>query len=386
MKPVYLVLSITLVLFALSVTAWIGRYRISVANPQLKPVVDTSELPIPEQGPFGNAVATEQSFNFGVMEKGDKGSHTFVIRNEGQGPLRVKKGSTSCGQCTFGAVSRTDDIPPGETVEVTVNWELKSDVPKFRQTADVYTTDPDHKKLTFAIDGIVDRPLRLIPEGTWSMGDLNEYEPTVAEGTLFSTLVDDIEIEKVECDNPLVNVTWERTSAEELAKKKGPQQEKPKVALVVKVAVAPNSSVGPLRETIKLHTNVRGGSTVEISLTGRRPGPIEVKGRGFNAENNVVKLGEFPAAEGKKAKLQMYVRNLEGELEAQHIEAEDSRVKVQVASTGRMFGKSKVYDIDVEVPPGVTAIRRDKGAEPVVLKLNHPAASEYKMYVDYYAR
>lgn len=385
MKPVYLVLSITLVLLALSVTAWIGRYRVSVANPQPKPAVDTSELPIPEHGPFGKAVASEQSFNFGAMEKGGKGSHTFVIRNEGKGPLRVKKGTTSCGQCTFGAVSRTDDIPPGETVEVTVNWELKSDIPKFRQTADVHTTDPEHKKLTFAIEGLVDRPLRLIPEGTWSMGDLNEYEPTVAEGTLFSTLVDDIEIEKVECDNPAVKVTWERLSDEEMAKR-GPQQERPKVAFTVKVTVAPGSSIGPLREAIKLHTNVRGGSSVEISLTGRRPGPIEVKGRGFNAENNVVKLGEFPATEGKKAKLQMYVRNIDGELETQHINAEDSRVKVQVAPTGRQFGKSKVYDIDVEVPPGVSAIRRDKEAEPVVLKLNHPTVSEFKMYVDYYAR
>jgi len=386
MKPVYLVLSITLVLFALSVTAWIGRYRISAANPHPKPAVDTSELPIPEKGPFGKAVATEKSFNFGVMEKGDKGSHTFVIKNEGPGPLRVKKGSTSCGQCTFGAVSRDDDIPVGESVEVTVNWELKSDVPKFRQTADVYTTDPEHKKLIFAIEGIVDRPLRLVPEGAWAMGDLNEYEPTTAQGSLFSTLVDDIQIEKVECDNPLVKVTWERTSTEELALKKGAQQEKPKVALTVKVTVEPGSSVGPLRETIKLHTNVRGGTTVEISLTGKRPGPIEVKGRNFNTENNVIKLGEFPATEGKKAKLQMYVRNLEGELEAQQIETDDARVKVQVASTGRVFGKSKVYDIDVEVLPGVSVLRRDKAAEPVVLKLNHPAANEYKMYVDYFAR
>lgn len=388
MKPVHLVLAMTFALLAFSAVVWVGRYQVQHSTAKSLPEPEElSELPIPEHGPYGKAVASEESYDFGVLEKGKKGSHVFVIKNEGPGPLRVKKGKTSCGQCTFGEVSRTDDIPPGETVEVTVNWELKSDAPMFRQTADVYTTDPEHKKLQFAIEGKVDIPVRVSPEGTWGMGDLNESEPTVVEGLIYSTMIDAFEIESAECANPLVSVTWRPATSEEAAKyKPSTSSPNPTVAYKVSVTVAKGTTIGPLRETVKLHTSVRGGTDVQFNLSGKRPGPIEVKGRNFSLDNHVIKLGEFQATEGAKAKLQMYVRSLEGELTAEQVNPADSRVQVRVAPTGRIFGKSKVYDVEIEVPPGPPIVHRDKAAEPIVLKLNHPSVEEFKLYADYLAK
>jgi hypothetical protein len=384
MKPVNLVLTVAFAIAALSVTVWLGRYQgqVPVVNPAANvPTIDLGELPIPAQGPYGKAVASEMLFDFGMLERGDKGSHTFVIKNEGPGPLRVKRGMTSCGQCTFGTVVPEDeDIPPGKSAEVKIDWKIESPQNRFRQTADVYTTDPDNKKLVFSIVGHVDTPLHLVPDGTWSLGDLSETEPTTVEGFLYSTVTDEIVIDRVECANPLVKVTWEPAAASMLEEKKA------KSGLTIKVAIAPGTTIGPLRESIKLHSPIRGGIEVGFSLVGKRPGPIEIKGRNFNAENNVVKLGEFPATEGATAKLSMYVRNCEEGFEAQHVAEENGRVKVRVTPTGKSFGKSKVFDVEVEVPPGASAVRRDRNAEPVVLKLNHPSITEFKMYVDYLAK
>lgn len=391
MKPVQLVLTVAFAITALSLTVWLGKQRgqiPAIATPPAPTEVET-ELPIPAQGPYGKAVVTETTHDFGSLEMGGKGSHIFVIKNEGKGPLRVKQGGTTCGQCTFGKVSREgEDIPPGETAEVEVQWNIKVPSSKFRQSATVFTTDPNNKKLAFNIIGAVDVPLRIVPEGTWTTGDLSEKEPTTIEGMLYSTLVDSIPIDRVECSSPLVKVTWEPISREDLAKKApASSQEKPPISAVkIKVTIEPAASVGPFRETVKLYTGVREGLEMEFKLSGRRPGPIELKGPGVNPENNIIVLGEFPAEQGKKVKVQMYVRNLEGELKAEQLEPEKGRAQVRVSEASRNFGKSKVYDVEIEVPAGPPNTHREKNSELVLLKLNHPTVSEFKMYVDYNAR
>jgi len=202
----------------------------------------------------------------------------------------------------------------------------------------------------------------------------------VVEGALYSLILDDVEIDRAECSNPLVSVTWEKATASDLAEKGG------KSGAKIKVAVAPGSAIGPFRETVKLHTTARKGTEMEFTLIGKRSGPIEFKGRGFYPEKNVFNIGQFPAAEGKKAKLQMYVRNFDDELEVQQAEFENSRVKVSVSSPPKTFGKAKVYDLEVEVVPGPPVVRIERNPEPILLKLNHPMANEIKLYVDYHAK
>lgn len=388
MKPVHLVLTITFAIAAMSATAWLMKSQGTVSTdqpelpvPAVEPEGPAAPFVIPATGPYGKAVTKETTFDFGVMEKGGKGTHTFVIINEGPGPLRVKQGMTSCGQCTIGKVSpENEDIPVGGSANVQIDWEIKIPASRFRQTADIHTTDPENKKLVFTIQGQVDSALHLVPDGNWLMGDLSETEPSVVEGLLYSSVLDEVVIDRVEVSSPLVTVTWDKATASQLAERKG------KSGAKIKVTVAPASAIGPMRETVKLHTAVRGGTVIEFTLSGRRPGPIEIKGRGFTGENNLLRLGEFPAEQGTKSKLQMYVRNLDGELEAEQIDSEQGRVQVRVAPTGKTFGKSKVYEIEVEIPPGPPGARMGKDPQPVLLKLNHPSATEFKFYVDYFAR
>jgi len=382
MKPAQLVLILTVVIVALTMTVWFGRDqgRIDIVDTKPKtPEVATPELPIPETGPFGKAVAEELTYNFGSVEKGDQGSHVFVIKNEGEGPLRVKTGTTSCGQCTF-AKTGEDEIPPGKSAEVTINWTIKIPNGKFRQTAEVFTTDPSNKKLILAIEGYVDSPMHLVPEGTWNLGDMSETEPTVAEGLLYSTQYDEIPMNRFESSNPTIQVTWEPAAEAILTEKMA------KAGYKIKVVIPPGTALGPVRENVKLFTGVRKETVIEFDLAGKRPGSVEIKGRGWNSENNLVLLGDVVASAGAKSKLMMYVRNFDGDLEVQQVDAEKSRVKVHVGSSGKTFGKSKVYEVEVEVPPGPAERRRGKDAVPIVLKLNHPSVTEFKLFADFHAK
>ncbi|MCG8583169.1 MAG: DUF1573 domain-containing protein, partial [Pirellulales bacterium] len=112
------------VMFAIGYNAylfgWVGEPKATVlANlpePQeVEPILDKNPrprrgnpktnaskmLPLPPaDGPQPKAVAVEPSFDFGSMMGGDKGRHEFVIRNDGEYPLQLAKGKTSC-KCTI---------------------------------------------------------------------------------------------------------------------------------------------------------------------------------------------------------------------------------------------------------------------------------------------
>lgn len=383
MKPVAVILTIAFTFVALSVTVWLGRYQGVIDLPQLSGGPPTEAVPgsleIPANGPFGKAVPVEMTYDFGVLSIGSKGSHVFVVKNEGQGPLRVKTGKTSCIQCTVGGVSREDDILPGESVDVTIKWEIKSPNEKFRQWAEVHTTDPDNKRIELSIEGRVDRPLRLTPEDVWVVGDLLPDVPTVVRGTLYSLILDEVTIDKFECVNPHVSVTWEPATPETLAELKA------KSGVQITVSVAASSPLGPLRESITLVSPHNGGTSIQLGLTGQRSGPIEFKGPRWNPETNFLTLGEFPANKGIKSKLYLYVRDLEGELVVESIEQKYNAVKFTFPPTGKVIGKSKLYEVEVEIPPGSSAKRRGEDAEQIRLKLNHPNAKEYRFYVSYHS-
>jgi hypothetical protein len=82
----------------------------------------------------------------------------------------------------------------------------------------------------------------------------------------------------------------------------------------------------------------------------------------------------------------VYVRNLEGDLELQEVHSEGVECRATLSPTGQAFGGSKIYDLKIEIPPGPPAVHHGREPHPIVLKLNHPAVSEFKMSLDYLAK
>jgi len=96
-------------------------------------------------------------------------------------------------------------------------------------------------------------------------------------------------------------------------------------------------------------------------------------------------LWEFPAATGKKVNLTFMVRDFEENLVLKGVSPAETRVKVTFPSEGKIFGKSKSYQVQIEVPPGPAARHRDAEGEVLELQFNHPDAPDLKLTVDYNA-
>src|SRR5262245_20541071 len=72
--------------------------------------------PLSETGPYPKTVIDRTEFDFGRMEVGDEESHEFTIRNEGEAPLVLKKGPTTC-LCTISDIPN-NTVEPGKSATV----------------------------------------------------------------------------------------------------------------------------------------------------------------------------------------------------------------------------------------------------------------------------
>ena len=404
MKPFSIVLSLILGLAALSLLVWVGRFgaplpvvkKVDPAVETKKHVPTVEDLPMPASGPFGKAELSELEFNFGIKNVGDEDKHVFTVKNIGEGVLEFKMGKPTC-QCTVGEITtqngepitkdgetvKEGSIAPGESINILVKWVMKTQNEKFRQVVPVVTTDPDQRKIDLAIQGAVDQPLHLMPDSFWDFGDMSATEPSHAQGYVASKVLDNFTITEVPREDSKVKVSWEPADALTTAAYHA------KCGYLIKVECSPDVPIGRYREIIKLKC-VAGDTEMNIEFTvgGRRSGPIEVRGvvgATFNVESNRLFFGEFPASAGKKAKVNFIVKDLDQELALESIEPANDRIKLTVPATGKPIGKSKSYQVEVEILPGPPAKHRNEGAETLNLKFNHPGAPDFKLAVDYHA-
>jgi len=401
-KPFSIVLSIVLGLGALAFIVWIGRFggalpvstSSSGQGDASKAAKKVEEIPLPKSGPFGKAEVAESEFNFGVKNVGDKDQHTFSIKNVGEGVLRFEMGKPTC-QCTLGAITKdgeevdgSGELAPGESIDIQVEWVMKNQMEKFRQVVPIMTDDPDQRKIELAITGMVDQAIRIFPEGIWDLGEMSLTEPSKAEGYVGSKSLTGFTIEEMPRDIPQVKVTWEPADEATLA----PHQAKS--GYKINVQVGPNVPAGRFRETVRLHIipsdndQANDELFVNFAVVGRRSGPIEIRGvngANFSVDFNRLLFGEFPASRGKKAKVTFIVKNFEEELVLQSVEPSDTRIKFTFPEKGKVFGKAKSYQAEIEIPPGPAAKRRNDEAEVLKLKFNHPEAPEFNLSIDYHA-
>ncbi|MEW4565159.1 DUF1573 domain-containing protein [Bremerella sp. JC770] len=105
------------------------------------------------------AVVEETVHNFGVLPRFTQSHHEFIIRNEGQAPLKLKQGPSSCS-CTILGID-TSEIAPNESAKIRLEWTLKFKEGPFHQSATILTNDPDNKEITFAVKGLTETRLGL---------------------------------------------------------------------------------------------------------------------------------------------------------------------------------------------------------------------------------
>ncbi|MEX1095563.1 MAG: DUF1573 domain-containing protein [Planctomycetales bacterium] len=333
-------------------------------------------------GPPGKAVVDEASHAFGTMLVGDTDRHAFVIRNEGEGPLVLQKGKTSC-KC---ALSQLKDgtVAPGESVEVELAWTPKEAAREFRQTAVIHVqNDPDRREILLAVHGTVTTAIEIVPREEWNLGTIAEDRPTTVTGTIHSALLGSFEILEVAGEHDYLTGEAVPLSAERLAELGA------KSGYELRATLEPRMPAEQFREKLVVRTDVAEHEALELYVVGNRPGPAEflpLAGFTYHPDVRAFDLGSFAASAGKSATLLMFV-DADTEFRVEIIKRDPEFLDVSVTENEDYREKGRrQFRIVVAVPPGsppMARLQRDSGK--VLLKTTHPKLPELKFHVQFVA-
>jgi len=343
---------------------------------------------VSEKGPWPKAVVDQTEFEFGRMEVGEEMTHEFKIRNDGQAPLELAKGNTTC-QCTISELEN-NLIPPGGEASITLRWKPTAQSDAFEKGAEIRTNDPNNKVFSLRVIGLVVPRLVLIPDTTWEIREVQETGPSYTAGFLISPVLADLGVEKLEYDESRMEVKTHPVDLDQITSMKG------KSGIGFEVIVKPGMPVGSFSFPIRIHTNSQERQTdgtlgdkaiVNVSVAGRREGPIRLLGPAYLPENSTVALGSFSSNDGKSVKLTMLVRGAPEEgLKFTEIVSDPDSLKLELIPEAKGAGNAKRYTLVVQAPPnGPRLTRRDENPAEIRIKTNHPEAPEMNLKVHFTA-
>jgi hypothetical protein len=335
---------------------------------------------IAKGGPYPKAVVDSTVHEFGSMVVGKTGEHTFIIRNEGEAPLILTKGQTTC-KCTISEMP-DGNVPPGGQVEVLLKWSPKMREPEFSQKATIHTNDPDHKDIELFVTGNVTTLFDLIPPDSWIFPDVPEDQPVTQNGILISQLLEDFEIESVESSKPSIGHEISAISKDDLLAAGG------KSGYRLKVIVNPDKGVGGFNETltIKVRAKDQEPESRVIALVGQRLGPIRITGPAWQDSSMSLSMGGFDSAKGRKMTLSLFVRGaMAGNFQFVKQTVDPTVLKVELVKDDkfRAQGDSQRYQLSFEVPPGVKGNRTGENSAVVKVQTNHPKVPEMTLHVHF---
>jgi hypothetical protein len=94
------------------------------ANTAANTAQPAAQQPAAPAGPTTEMTFAETTFDFGTVQEGEKVAHTYSFTNTGSEPLILSNAKGSCG-CTVPKWPR-EPIPPGESAEITVEFNSKN--------------------------------------------------------------------------------------------------------------------------------------------------------------------------------------------------------------------------------------------------------------------
>ncbi len=394
MRPIAVLVSVVTLIVALVAVAWIGQGPTSQDPAAPPPPKAAADKPQPRiVGPHPKCIALDPTYDFGSMAHRSKGSHKFVVKNEGKVPLKLQTGQTTC-QCTIGKLG-DDTVPPGGETTIELNWEIRAKSPKFQHQATIHTDDPEKLQFDLIVKGLVTFDLINTPNDL-SFGNMHEDRPSVGYVYVSSTNSADFTITKIETSSPEVTATFvEIPEAERqdfyqsyMTQNDYPPELKNDFSKLVKkvfrvdVKAVGQKRQGSFKESVSVHTDVKDSEPIRIPITGENPGALQFFPQGgarWYPRNMTLDLGEFSGEVGRKRSLNVIARECKEPLEFV-IESVVPAV-VKVTATRDPNNKS-ACKLEFEVPAGTPSlIKTPDEPATVVIKSNHPHAEKLELNV-----
>lgn len=349
--------------------------RFEVRPPEYKSNPYRPEMVYATDGKAVAVIEGSEIYDFGVMSSEDSLSHVFVIKNEGTAPMTISLGQTSC-KCTVSGLKK-DKLPPGESAEIELQWTPKAVAPEFKQTAPIYTNDPNRQEITLTVKGAVLADVWMSPS-EMSLPDLNPTEDRTVTAFVWSLLDEQPVIEPeltVERLKRYMTLETAPATAEEIAAQPGARS-----GVKILIGLKRGFPLGPFTQTVKARTVPPREIPLQMTMKGTFVGDLRIIGPGYDSERGVLDLGEIASVSGKEAKLNLLVKGENAaDVEATYSAEESDPGDAFEAEFGekRMLNeKAAMIPFTVRVKSGLpNLVRNGTETQPlgrVLLKTTHP--------------
>jgi hypothetical protein len=343
--------------------------------PAVSSSTDGIAFPAPSKpsGPAPKVVIEgEPKFEFGSKAQHETFARDWVVRNDGEGVLRLSNPSTSCS-CTAanfkGGVSEIA-IPPHESTTIHLTFNTKEFSGEYYQRATIATTDPEHPSIELGAHGEVHPALVFTPPD---------------RAIPFLTIQNDTEhhaqLAVSSPDKPDFKVTKAVSSKPgKIDVKVSPLTDEDRKQLKIKeggyrldVAVKPGMPLGPFRDEVVIETDHPKQAETRLTVFGKVVGPVTLVPEHLTVPN-------ISAKTGGKGTVTVMVRGMRPTEFAVAKKPAHLDVKVEPADPNDKGGK---YRLTVSVPPGTAPAEID---DTIVLKTDHPEAEVIQVPVTLYIR
>ena len=351
-----------------------NRYNHAVEAPPLA-------VEQPDEKSESAVTLQEDVYDFGVMERGQRGNHVFLLKNAGQGELVLRKGISTC-TCTFSEVP-DQVVLPGETAEVKITWEVKSSGSRFRESATIFTNDSNRGLVELFVVGQIIEPLYVEPSS------LVFSKVIFGQGSEASVRVVCFREQPLELlDHKFL---MEKTArffdlAVEPIAKKDLDNAQARSGLLLTVKIASGMPMGRFEQQLQITTNVEQEKEEILPIRGRVESNISIFGRGWSDDRGALLLGGVKRDQGTRRELTIFVRGDQKE----SVQMEIARVhpdvlRVSLGKPTQIKNGPTTVPLIVEVPPGSRAInclgteQNDPGE--IMIRTNVPQAKKLSLSV-----
>ena len=318
-------------------------------------------------------------YDIGVIDKPAEYTHKYIIRNEGDAPLELARGPSTCS-CTLTGLPEKP-IPPGEqgVVSIGFNEAHKDDVLKpglLDRGVTVFTNDPSNEKILLGLIATVRRRLAAEPSLlTFNIHatDADAELPHSATAMLYSQTWDRFELGEGKCSIPGVEWTVEPASREDL------QPQEAKSGYRIRVTLPPAMSDGRISGGIDFDVRPENAEkqSFHLDLQARWTGISRCSAKNWetgHSGSKVLLWGSLPRGQAAKENVILKINSEPKTLTIERIETEPAFLRAEVVPVGEGTQRSGVYRIELEIPRDAPACNHMEEGQLGVVRIatDHP--------------
>jgi hypothetical protein len=347
------------------------------------PTGESESSPRPGQPPADclptpKAVVAETDCDLGLIDLQGQCEHTFVVRNEGQAPLELRRGPTTC-KCTMSDLPRRP-IPPGSQAGIRLASKLANIEGSFSHGATVFTNDLSNNSIKLQIHGAVRRYLAAYPASI-TLPNVRSAESRCCRVTLYSQVWQGFEITGIDSSLRGLQCHAVPAPADVLERFSGSSGH------CLEVSVPPDMPGGPFWEWLQVTVRPDGQSASTRQLKLDLTGQVATRFSLFGATvcpGKVIRLGAIRAGEGRQERVTLKVRDEHREVVVEHVQTEPEFLRARMVPCSPETTKLGLYRIEVEIPPDAPACNFMGERKAVIrIQTDHPHLRELKLSVEF---